>query len=240
MAEREYLFKAEWRDEKGDPVPGNRLRRAFRRRMPVTKGPWRWRWLRDGEVVRDFGNYHRRRSAIREMISQLRHRPVGDVLQIEAKNGPDYRTRIALLEPELSGRRVLMAVRSVWGAPYIFGAQNEPGDTTPGVAFDCSGLVGWAYEFVGIDLPHSSDAILNDARVTLFNDRSLCRPGDLVLMHFGRLAPGHADHVGVWKDDDVMLDTRSPYDPVGRSSIEPFALMHYGRIVSVNGPLTRR
>lgn len=65
------------------------------------------------------------------------------------------------------------------GCPYIWGAEGPD-------AFDCSGLVTWAYRQVGIELTHQSEAQYAAARQRV--PVSEARPGD-VLWRFG--------HVGI-------------------------------------------
>jgi cell wall-associated NlpC family hydrolase len=240
-----FLFKAENRAELGRPVPDESLTQALRSRLPFGRGPWRFRFLRKGKVVRPWSSWRRRRKAVRGAIYHLRRARVGDVMQIESRLGKRYRVRAVKL-PELAGERVIAAVRSVMNppAPYIFGTSNPPGpDGGLGVNFDCSGLVLWAVETATdgeVRLPHSSEWIRKDARVSLFRDERKCKPGDLVIMHFGRLPEGVADHIGVWESKGHMLDTRSPSKPVGRRPIEKANVMAYGRLEAVNGALRRK
>lgn len=236
---RGYLFKREDRDEPGKPVQTEHLNAELRNRFPADRGQRRIRILRDGDVEKDWGPWKDRGEIIRNIEHQLENGKVGDVVQVETRrDGFMKRVRIVRLPEELDGRRVLAAIRSVWGAPYVFGGENGPGGE-PGVFFDCSGLVDWAHNTVDVDLPHGSELIRRDPRVTLFKreEQRLCKPGDLVIMHFGRLAAGVADHIGVWRSAGVMLDTRSPYDPVGSSPIEIPNVMSFGRIAAVNGKL---
>lgn len=74
---------------------------------------------------------------------------------------------------------VVTAALSRKGCPYVWGAEGPR-------AFDCSGLVTWAYRQIGIELPHQSEAQYNAAtqRVPV----SQARPGD-VLWRYG--------HVGI-------------------------------------------
>jgi len=68
------------------------------------------------------------------------------------------------------------------GKPYIW-AGSGPSD------FDCSGLVMYAWEHAGVDLPHYTVAQYED---TLRVDASQLRPGDLVFYDTGEGAqPGH-------------------------------------------------
>lgn len=57
------------------------------------------------------------------------------------------------------------------GCPYVWGAEGPN-------AFDCSGLVRWAYLQVGISLPHQSEALYNCA--SWRGPVSEARPGDVL------------------------------------------------------------
>jgi cell wall-associated NlpC family hydrolase len=50
------------------------------------------------------------------------------------------------------------AAESQLGVPYVYG------DEIPGVGFDCSGLVQWAYKQAGINLPRTSQAMWSDLK----------------------------------------------------------------------------
>ena len=65
----------------------------------------------------------------------------------------------------------MAAAETQLGVPY------EWGGATPGVGFDCSGLVMWAYAQVGISLPHSSGDQFADGTQIPMSD---LEPGDLV------------------------------------------------------------
>jgi cell wall-associated NlpC family hydrolase len=88
------------------------------------------------------------------------------------------------------------------GTPYVWGGE------TPGVGFDCSGLVQAAYEAAGITLPRTAQAQY-DATTKLAPDEPL-EPGDLVF--FGG-EPSNVEHVGIFVDMEggqaVMVD--APY-----------------------------
>ncbi len=73
------------------------------------------------------------------------------------------------------------------GTPYLWGGE------TPGVGFDCSGLVQAAYEAAGITLPRTAQAQY-DATSKLAPDDPL-EPGDLVF--FGG-EPSNVEHVGIY------------------------------------------
>ncbi len=62
------------------------------------------------------------------------------------------------------------AAESRVGDPYVWGAAGPS-------AFDCSGLVMWAYEQAGVSLPHFSGAQFSDTTEIPMSD---LQPGDLV------------------------------------------------------------
>ena len=85
------------------------------------------------------------------------------------------------------------------GTPYVWG------DETPGVGFDCSGLVQAAYASVGVHLPRVAQDQY-DATAELGPGQALA-PGDLVFFGPG---PSSIDHVGLFVGTDggtaVMVD----------------------------------
>jgi cell wall-associated NlpC family hydrolase len=85
------------------------------------------------------------------------------------------------------------------GTPYIWGGE------TPGVGFDCSGLVQAAYAVAGVSLPRVAQDQY-DATPKLAPGAALA-PGDLVFFGGG---PGSIDHVGLFVGviggQDVMVD----------------------------------
>lgn len=87
------------------------------------------------------------------------------------------------------------------GTPYIWGGE------TPGVGFDCSGLVQAAYKVAGINLPRVAQDQY-DATTKLAPDDPL-EPGDLVF--FGR-STSDITHVGIYIGNGQMVD--APYTGV--------------------------
>ena len=78
--------------------------------------------------------------------------------------------------------KVVRAALAQRGIPY------RRGGATPGAGFDCSGLVSWAYGRVGIELPHSSQALAGTGRRVA---RDGLRPGDVLVFD-------DAGHVGLY------------------------------------------
>jgi peptidoglycan DL-endopeptidase CwlO len=84
------------------------------------------------------------------------------------------------------------------GYPYVWGAAG------PG-AFDCSGLVVWAYAQIGISLMHYTGDLWNEGEHV---SRSELQPGDLVFF-FADLG-----HVGIYVGNGLMVDAPTFGQPV--------------------------
>lgn len=91
------------------------------------------------------------------------------------------------------GLAAVMAVRQAVGSPYAWGA------TGPG-AFDCSGLMQWAYGRAGVGLPRTSQAQRNAGRHVSLSE---ARPGDLVIYR------DDASHVGMYVGNGQVV--HAPY-----------------------------
>jgi cell wall-associated NlpC family hydrolase len=91
------------------------------------------------------------------------------------------------------GERALRAALSRRGYPYVWGAAGPR-------AFDCSGLVMWAYEQVGIHLDHfTGDQWQEGEHIS----RSQLQPGDLVFFF------PDISHVGLYIGNGLMVDAPS-------------------------------
>lgn len=85
---------------------------------------------------------------------------------------------------------VIAAAMTQLGVPYVWGAE------TPGVGFDCSGLVQWAYAQAGIAVPRTTkQQVLAGTPVSLDD----LRPGDLIFTRSVRDgAVVDLGHVGIY------------------------------------------
>lgn len=113
------------------------------------------------------------------------------------------------------GTRALAIARTAMGRPYVWGAVGPH-------AFDCSGLVVWAFRQVGVSLPHSSAAqSTRGAPVTYAN----LQPGDLVFFY------SPVSHVGIYAGNGMVLNATESGEPVQltRLAYMPF---HNARRVS--------
>jgi cell wall-associated NlpC family hydrolase len=84
------------------------------------------------------------------------------------------------------------------GAKYRYGASGPN-------AFDCSGLVNWAFRSSGKSLPRTSKAM---SRVGTPVSRSALQPGDLVFFYRG------PSHVGIYIGNGKIVHASNPSHPV--------------------------
>lgn len=106
------------------------------------------------------------------------------------------------------GQRIVAAAAAQAGKPYVYGSTGPS-------SFDCSGLTGWAYAAVGIDLPRTSGA--QAAVMTPVSDPM---PGDLVYM------PGH---IGIYAGNGQMWHAPRSGDVVKLATIWSSSF-RYGRV----------
>ena len=86
----------------------------------------------------------------------------------------------------------IQAAESQIGVPYVWGGE------TPGVGFDCSGLVQWSYAQAGIGLPRTSGAQYGATTHIPLGD---IEPGDLLFY-----GPDGADHVAMYVGGGEMIE----------------------------------
>jgi cell wall-associated NlpC family hydrolase len=84
------------------------------------------------------------------------------------------------------------------GAKYRYGASGPN-------AFDCSGLVNWAYRSSGKSLPRTSRAL---SRIGTPVSKSALQPGDLVFFY------GGPSHVGIYIGNGKIVHASNPRHPV--------------------------
>ncbi len=108
-----------------------------------------------------------------------------------------------VVAPPPTHGNVVQYALSQLGVPYVWGG------ATPGVGFDCSGLVMWAYAQVGVSLPHSSYAMWNYG-VPVSEDQ--LEPGDIVF--FDGLG-----HVGLYIGSGEFVEAPHTGDVVKISSL---------------------
>ena len=96
------------------------------------------------------------------------------------------------------GEQALRFAESKLGDPYVWGGAG------PSV-FDCSGLMMWSYEQVGIQLDHFTGDQWNEGEHI---SRSQLQPGDLVFFF------ADISHVGMYVGNGLMIDAPTFGQPV--------------------------
>jgi len=105
--------------------------------------------------------------------------------------------------PGGGGAAVVQAALSRVGSPYSWGA------TGPN-AFDCSGLIKWAFLQNGKSLPRSSQALAQGGQPVAFSD---LQPGDIVTFY------SDVSHAGIYIGDGMMVHASTYGTPVKVSPI---------------------
>ncbi|WP_308426273.1 C40 family peptidase [Streptosporangium pseudovulgare] len=153
---------------------------------------------RSAEVKKLLAELGDKRSKIERLVGKLEgslYREVRD----RAENMRGRATRLSV--PIVGQGKAAEAVR--WALtqqlkPYVWGAEGPN-------SFDCSGLVMWAYQKVGISLPHyTGDQWTAGTHVS----RDDLRPGDLVFFY------SDLHHVGIYVGAGLMIHAPQTGDVV--------------------------
>ncbi|GLZ06364.1 hypothetical protein Acsp03_38300 [Actinomadura sp. NBRC 104412] len=124
------------------------------------------------------------------------------------KRDPTELARLPVLGNGKAAQALRLAMGKI-GRPYVWGASGPN-------AFDCSGLIMWAYRQVGISLPHYTGSQWNAGTHI---SRSQLQPGDLVFFY------SDLHHVGMYVGGGKMLHAPQTGDVVKISPMagRPFA-----------------
>ena len=112
---------------------------------------------------------------------------------------------IRQIPPSVQGSAALKYAESQIGVPYVWGG------TTPGVGFDCSGLVQWAWQKAGVSIPRTTQEQWAALHHVSFSD---IRPGDLIY-YFNLDGDNQVDHVvmyagaGPWGTSTTIAAART-------------------------------
>ncbi|MFC7730624.1 NlpC/P60 family protein [Actinomadura keratinilytica] len=113
------------------------------------------------------------------------------------KRDPTQLTKLPVVGTGKAAQALRYAMTKI-GKPYVWGAEGPN-------AFDCSGLVMWAYRQVGISLPHYTGSQWN-AGTHISRDQ--LQPGDLVFFY------SDLHHVGLYVGNGKMLHAPQTGDVV--------------------------
>lgn len=123
-----------------------------------------------------------------------------------------------------SADAVIAAAMTQFGVPYVWGAE------TPGVGFDCSGLIQWAYAQAGVSLPRTTQQqILAGIPVALED----VRPGDLVFsrsVRDGRIID--LGHVAIYVGAGSVIVAPRSGTVVRLQSVSPTAAQAIRRVIA--------
>ena len=106
-----------------------------------------------------------------------------------------------------TGSAALLAAQSRIGTAYRYGGSGPD-------AFDCSGLVAYAYQQAGVILPRTAAQQYALARPV---PRAELRPGDLV---FFRLSGREVSHVGIYAGDGRFVHAPQTGGQVRTASLD--------------------
>ena len=109
----------------------------------------------------------------------------------------------------------IRAAQSQLGVPYRFAS------STPGVAFDCSGLTAWAWGTAGVSLPHQSR---NQYSSVPHVPASEAQPGDLIFYY------SPISHVGIYLGGGMMI-----HSPQTGTSVS-YTQVRWNKVVGVGRP----
>jgi peptidoglycan DL-endopeptidase CwlO len=107
-------------------------------------------------------------------------------------------TLLSATSPAANRSSALRNALSKVGAPYRYGSAGPN-------AFDCSGLVSWAFKNAGTSLPRSSRAMSTVGKAVSKSD---LQPGDLVFFY------KPVSHVGIYIGDGKIVHASSRKSPV--------------------------
>lgn len=124
---------------------------------------------------------------------------------------------IPLPIPSPRGLAALAAATTQTGKPYLWGG-NGPD------AWDCSGLVQWAFRTVGISLPRTSQEMARYTGGTLV-PLSALQPGDVITMDTYDIA----GHVGIYAGNGMVFNAYGTGVPTGLRPLSDFRIHNIRR-----------
>jgi len=124
-----------------------------------------------------------------------------------------------------SGEAVVAAAMTQIGVPYQWGG------STPGVGFDCSGLVQWAYAQIGISLPRTTGQQVSVGVAVAVDE---LRPGDLVFSRSVRRGGEVVDrgHVAIYAGGGQVVVAPSTGDVIKVRTLDRASVQAARRVVS--------
>ncbi|HVX70868.1 MAG TPA: C40 family peptidase [Mycobacteriales bacterium] len=149
-------------------------------------------------------------------LSVLRHKAHAELLRdvVIVRDEGEFLTRDQIAN-------FLNAAKSRIGLPYVWGAAGP-------AAFDCSGLVQWAFRYAGVSMPRVSEEQWFTGPRVPYSD---ARPGDLLFWHYDPKDPSDIDHVAIYVGNGMMIAAPHTGDFV---KYEPVPLSNMAGVVRVD------
>lgn len=122
----------------------------------------------------------------------------------------------------LGAQAVAYAARYL-GVPYVYGGESPTG-------FDCSGLVQWVYDHLGVSLPRTSQ---EQATVGVSVPVADLQPGDLML--FNEPGEGPNSHIAIYAGNGQEIEAPHPGATV---RVGPVDWAHFSGARRVSGAVT--
>ncbi len=156
----------------------------------------------EDQALRDRQTADQQLGAVNALQAEMNAKKDAIEAKIDLVNSAAFKQAMAIFEqtgqyPDITvptantvGEQALQAALTRRGDPYVWGAAGPD-------AFDCSGLVVWAFAQVGIALPHYTGSLWNSG---VHVPRSDLEPGDLLFFY------ADISHVGIYLGDGLMID----------------------------------
>jgi cell wall-associated NlpC family hydrolase len=115
-----------------------------------------------------------------------------------------------------AGEKVVSIAAGMIGTPYRYGGES------PKRGFDCSGLVFYSFERMGLKVPRTA---ADQRKAAERVDRSDLEPGDLV---FFRSSKGRVDHVGIYAGEGRFIHAPNSGSVVSYAYLDdPYYRTHF-------------
>jgi cell wall-associated NlpC family hydrolase len=124
--------------------------------------------------------------------------------QVRAVTGVAQPVPSGVVAPSGAAQKAVETALAHVGDPYVWGAAGPN-------AFDCSGLMQYAYSAAGVSLPHSSSS---QSRMGTPVSRDQLQPGDLVFFY------SPVSHVGMYIGNGQMVHAATSGEPVKVVSLD--------------------
>jgi cell wall-associated NlpC family hydrolase len=123
---------------------------------------------------------------------------------LRASSGDTQAVPSGVIAPSAAAQQAVDTALAQVGDPYVYGAGGPD-------AFDCSGLMQYAYSAAGVSLPHSSSS---QSQMGMPVSRSELQPGDLVFFY------SPVSHVGMYIGNGQMVHASTSGQPVKVASLD--------------------